>query len=243
MSDHTTLLSPLVEEIASRIPEAPPDARPGRAQLAAVVASIAERFRPERIVLFGSRAYGTPTFDSDVDLMVVMETDLPNPEQAFRIHSTLELVPSFALDILVRRPEQIALGLAEGDFFIHDVMRKGIVLYDDGRRIWEMSAPGTPPPAGAGGVTQAAEKILKGFLQQHLIPFPRTHNLEDLANLAMPVLPGVQPQLADLQWLTNFAVDIRYPGATATAADIARAIQIADDVRTLVRTALGLPTT
>ena len=279
MTDHTTLVSPLVEEIASRIPEAPPEARPGRAQLAAVVASIAERFRPDRIVLFGSRAYGTPTFDSDVDLMVVMETDLPNPEQAFRIHSTLELVPSFALDILVRRPEQIALGLAEGDFFIHDVMRKGIALYDDGRRSWEMSAPGTPPPAGAGGVTQAAqgwldkgdqdlaaarvlgappnplfdpacfhaqqaaEKILKGFLQQHLTPFPRTHNLEDLANLAPLVLPGVQSHLADLQWLTTFAVDIRYPGATATAADIARAIQIADDVRTLVRSALGLPTT
>jgi HEPN domain-containing protein/predicted nucleotidyltransferase len=280
MSDRTTLLSPLVEEIARRIPEAPSEARPGRAQLAAVVASIAERFRPERIVLFGSRAYGTPTFDSDVDLMVVMETDLPNPEQAFRINSTLDLVPSFALDILARRPEQIALGLAEGDFFIHDVMRKGIALYDSGRRSWEMSAPSTPPPAGAGGgvtqatqgwldkgdgdlaaarvlaaqavsmydqssffAQQAAEKILKGFLQQHLVPFPRIHNLDDLANLALPVLPGVQSHLVDLQWLTRFFVDIRYPGATATAADIARAIQIAADVRTLVRTALGLPTT
>jgi HEPN domain-containing protein len=90
---------------------------------------------------------------------------------------------------------------------------------------------------------QAAEKFLKGFFQQHLILFPRTHIPEDLANLALPILPGVQPHLADLQWLTTFVVDIRYPGAAATAGDIARAIQIADDVRTLVRTALGLPTT
>src|SRR5262245_48930540 len=96
MTDRTSLVSPLAEEIARRIPEAPPDARPGGAQLADVVASIAERFRPQQIVLFGSRAYGMPTYDSDVDLMVVMETHLRNPEQAFRIHSTLELVPSFA---------------------------------------------------------------------------------------------------------------------------------------------------
>ena len=279
MTDRAALASLLIEEIATRIPDAPPDARPGRAQLAAVVARIAETFRPERIVLFGSRAYGSPGYDSDVDLMVIMETDLPNPEQAFQIHNTLDLRPTFALDILVRRPEQIALGLAEGDFFVDDVMRKGIALYDDGRRSWEMSTPRSTPPAGSGGLTQAAqgwldkgdgdlavarllatqspamydyacfhaqqaaEKHLKGFLQQHLIPFPRTHNLEDLAQLAMPVQSGLQPHLADLRWLSDYAVDIRYPGVTAAAADVARAIQIAEVVQKVVRTALGLSTT
>jgi HEPN domain-containing protein/predicted nucleotidyltransferase len=279
MTDRIAIASPLVDRIAARIPSAPPEARPGRAQLAAVVASIAENFRPELIVLFGSRAYGMPTFDSDVDLMVVMETSLPNPEQAFRIHQSLDLRPSFSLDILVRRPEQIALGLAEGDFFIEDVMRKGIMLHDDGRRSWEMSTPSGTPPAGSGGLTQAAqgwldkgdgdlavarllatqpaamhaytcfhaqqsvEKHLKGLLQHHLIPFPRTHNLEDLANLAMPRLSGLQPRLPDLRWLSDYAVDIRYPGVTATSADIARAIQVAEDLQKLVCTCLGLPTT
>ena len=279
MTDRAALASPLIEQIAARIPDSPPDARPRRAQLAEVVAQIAEAFRPERIVLFGSRAYGAPTYDSDVDLMVIMETDLPNPEQAFQIHTSLDLRPTFALDILVRRPDQIALGLAEGDFFIEDVIGKGIVLYDDGRRSWEVSMPSGTPPAGSGGLTQAAqgwldkgdgdlaaarllaaqpaamhdyasfhaqqavEKHLKGFLQQRQIPFPRTHNLEDLAQLAMPSLPGLQPHLADLRWLSDYAVDIRYPGLTATSADVSRAVQLAEDVRSLVRAALGLPTT
>jgi predicted nucleotidyltransferase len=132
MADRAALVSPLVERIVARIPDAPPDARPGRAQLAAVVAHIAETFRPERIVLFGSRAYGTPTYDSDVDLMVVMETPLRNPEQAHAIHRTLVKNPSFALDLLVRRPDQIALGLAEGDFFIEDVINQGATLYEAG---------------------------------------------------------------------------------------------------------------
>jgi HEPN domain-containing protein/predicted nucleotidyltransferase len=279
MTDRAALAAPLTEQIAARIPDAPPDARPGRAQLAAVVAQVAEEFRPARIVLFGSRAYGTPTYDSDVDLMVIMETDLPNPEQAFLIRNSLDLRPTFALDILVRRPEQIALGLAEGDFFIRDVMEKGIALYDDGTRSWIVSTPSTPPPTGSGGLTQAAqgwldkgdgdlagarvlaahavpmfdlacfhaqqaaEKHLKGYLQQRLIAFPRTHNLEDLAQLAMPSVPGLQPHLADLSWLSGYAVDVRYPGLTATSADVVRAIQIAENVQKLVRAALGLSTT
>lgn len=132
MTDRTATATPLVERIAARIPDAPPDARPGRAQLAEVVAQIAETFRPERIVLFGSRAYGTPTDDSDVDLMVIMETDLRQPEQAAQIRQSLHLDPVFPLDIIVRLPAQIRLGLEEGDFFIEDVMTLGKSLYEAG---------------------------------------------------------------------------------------------------------------
>jgi len=42
------------------------------AQIIKFVNRVAEAFRPERVILFGSHAYGTPTADSDVDLLVVM---------------------------------------------------------------------------------------------------------------------------------------------------------------------------
>lgn len=48
--------------------------------IAEVVAQIVEHFHPQQVVLFGSYAYGTPTPDSDVDLLVVMETPLRHVE-------------------------------------------------------------------------------------------------------------------------------------------------------------------
>jgi predicted nucleotidyltransferase len=135
MAQQARAASSLVERIASRIPDAPDDARPGRTQLAEVVAQIASEFRPERIVLFSSRAYGTPGYDSDVDLMVVMETPLRPLDQAVAIRQHLDLRPIFALDVLVRMPLQIERGLAEGDFFVEDVILGGITLYAAGEAV------------------------------------------------------------------------------------------------------------
>jgi uncharacterized protein len=127
---HMVSDSPLVGVIASRIPDVPSGVAPGREHLAEVATSIALRFRPERIVLFGSRAAGTSTEDSDVDLMVVMETSLRPPEQAARIRQALELTPPFALDVLVRTPRQIEEGLRDGDFFVENLITQGALLYE-----------------------------------------------------------------------------------------------------------------
>src|SRR5579884_3571703 len=98
-------------------------------EIAPVVQRIVEEFHPERVVLFGSRAYGTPTPTSDVDLMIIMQTDRPLREQAVRIRQALAPSPHVPLDIHVRTPAQIRRGLNEHDFFIRDVMR-GITLYE-----------------------------------------------------------------------------------------------------------------
>lgn len=130
MTMRTVGESSLVTVIAGRIPDAPGGVRPGREQLAAVTAVIAERFRPDSIVLFGSRALGVTTEESDVDLLVVMRTSLRPPEQAARIRQALDLQPPFALDVLVRTLEQIETGLRDGDFFIEDIMMGGALLYE-----------------------------------------------------------------------------------------------------------------
>src|SRR5205085_6653122 len=89
--------------------------------------AIAEKFQPERIILFGSYAYGQPHADSDVDLLVIMPAR-NQLDQAFRIHSTL--LPPFPLDIIVRTPKNLKWRLQEGDWFLREVVSKGKVLYE-----------------------------------------------------------------------------------------------------------------
>jgi predicted nucleotidyltransferase len=89
--------------------------------------AVGERFAPERIVLFGSHAHGTPHDDSDVDILVVMNAR-NEQDQAMRIRLNVEY--SFPLDLIVRTPRNLAWRLAEGDSFLREVMLKGKVLYE-----------------------------------------------------------------------------------------------------------------
>ena len=88
---------------------------------------VAERFAPERIILFGSYAYGTPHADSDVDILVVMPAR-NQIDQAVKI--SLAIDPPFPLDIIVRTPHTMQWRLAEGDSFLREITSKGRVLYE-----------------------------------------------------------------------------------------------------------------
>jgi predicted nucleotidyltransferase len=90
---------------------------------------IAERFQPEKIILFGSYAYGRPHNESDVDLLVIMPA-YDVVAQAIRISGAFERL--FSHSIIVRTPQQIERGLREDDcdWFLREVMEKGKVLYE-----------------------------------------------------------------------------------------------------------------
>ncbi len=88
---------------------------------------VTERFHPDRIILFGSYAYGTPHADSDVDILVVMPAR-NQLDQAVRISVAID--PPFPLDIIVRTPKNMAWRLAEGDSFLREIASKGKVLYE-----------------------------------------------------------------------------------------------------------------
>src|SRR5438034_1893684 len=88
---------------------------------------VAERFQPDKIILFGSYAYGTPHADSDVDILVIMPAR-NQIDQACRIDDALD--PPFPLDLIVRTPKNLACRLAEGDSFMREIMTKGKVLYE-----------------------------------------------------------------------------------------------------------------
>jgi uncharacterized protein len=89
---------------------------------------IAAQFAPERIILFGSYAYGKPTADSDVDLLVVM----PFEGQPFRKAAEIlnQISPTFSVDLLVRTAEQMDERIALGDFFLREIVTKGKILYE-----------------------------------------------------------------------------------------------------------------
>jgi predicted nucleotidyltransferase len=93
-------------------------------------ASVAREFAPEQIVLFGSYAWGTPTPDSDVDLMVVMpkRRRVARPSLAIR----QRVRAGFPVDILVRPPEEIARRMNAGDSFVTEVMTRGRAMYEAG---------------------------------------------------------------------------------------------------------------
>src|SRR5438046_6109321 len=86
--------------------------------------AIAEEFHPDKIILFGSYAYGTPHEDSDVDLLVVMPPG--NQNQAVRIQ--WRLAAPFPVDLIVRTPKEMKWRLAEGNSFLTTVVTCGKVL-------------------------------------------------------------------------------------------------------------------
>jgi predicted nucleotidyltransferase len=88
---------------------------------------VAERFHPDKIILFGSYAYGTPHADSDVDILVVMPTR-NQLDQAAKI--SIDIDPPFPLDIIVRKPHNLQWRLEEGESFHTEIVTKGRVLYE-----------------------------------------------------------------------------------------------------------------
>ena len=89
---------------------------------------VAEQFNPQKIILFGSYAYGKPTEDSDVDILVIMSFKGRNPEKATEIWMSTK--PRFPIDIMVRKPEELRKRLKMGDIFLHKITEKGKVLYE-----------------------------------------------------------------------------------------------------------------
>ncbi|MFZ2095878.1 MAG: nucleotidyltransferase domain-containing protein [Anaerolineales bacterium] len=94
-----------------------------------IVKRIVVGVKPEKIILFGSYAYGTPSPDSDLDILVIMDTNRRPVERVLAVSRLLRPRP-FPMDILVRTPGEIAVSLEHGDSFIREILTKGKVLYE-----------------------------------------------------------------------------------------------------------------
>ncbi|MGP0065284.1 MAG: nucleotidyltransferase domain-containing protein [Isosphaeraceae bacterium] len=88
---------------------------------------VAEKFQPDKIILFGSYAYGQPHEESDVDLLVVMPA-YDETTKGIRIINTIQA--PFSLDLIVRTPKRLQRDLEDGDWFVREVMAKGKTVYE-----------------------------------------------------------------------------------------------------------------
>ena len=89
---------------------------------------IVENFNPQKIILFGSYAYGEPNADSDVDLLVVMPFEGRDSQKAIEIRTKIRT--TVPLDLLVRTSEQVRARIEMEDFFMREINEKGKVLYE-----------------------------------------------------------------------------------------------------------------
>lgn len=94
------------------------------------IGRIASELKPEKIILFGSYAYGNPTPDSDVDLLVIMKTRAKQIDRYLAVSNIL-YPREFPVDIIVKTPKEIQAELKKkGNFFMREVLAKGKVVYE-----------------------------------------------------------------------------------------------------------------
>ncbi len=94
-----------------------------------IVGKIANAFNPEKIIVFGSHAYGRPTEKSDIDILVIMETTKREIERMIAVNRLLrDYHKKIDFDILVKTPSEVKHRLEIGDPFIGEIISKGKVL-------------------------------------------------------------------------------------------------------------------
>jgi HEPN domain-containing protein/predicted nucleotidyltransferase len=193
--------------------------------------------QPDRIVLFGSRARGNHRPDSDVDLLIVEESDAPRHRRSAAYWKVLAgLFPE--QDILVWTPREVAEWANVPNHVVTAALREGRTLFDAGRR-WEgdglvmhdladhargwllkarsdltnarrtLESDG-PYDTACFHAQQAAEKAFKALLAFEKQPIPKTHVLSDLAARCLRLHPDLDVDGIDFQGLTDRGIDSRY---------------------------------
>ena len=95
-----------------------------------MVEKLVAEYAPQRIVLFGSYAYGNPGPDSDIDFLIIKETKERFIDRWVTVHHILTGThQSLPLEPLVLTPQELEKRLAIGDQFIAEILEKGEVLY------------------------------------------------------------------------------------------------------------------
>jgi len=100
-------------------------------QIEEIVKRIVDNYKPEKIILFGSYAYGIPTKDSDLDLLIVKNSSLPRHKRAREIRKYLWGISEIPKDIIVYTQKEIDDWKEVEEAFVTKVVKKGKILYED----------------------------------------------------------------------------------------------------------------
>jgi predicted nucleotidyltransferase len=94
-----------------------------------MVQKIVFQFDPLQVILFGSYATGNPTSDSDLDLFVVMASDLPRHKRSAKIRLLFPSAPC-PMDILVYTPQEVERWSGVINHIVTNAITTGKLLYD-----------------------------------------------------------------------------------------------------------------
>lgn len=101
------------------------------------VRQLVQELHPQKVILFGSHAYGKPTADSDLDLLIVLTTKEKSLAGRYRLVSPFFEPRRYPMDLIVLSPQELEKRLNECEWFdpfLHEVVRRGVVLYEQGAR-------------------------------------------------------------------------------------------------------------
>lgn len=93
-----------------------------------IAKQIADRFHPDKVLLVGSYAYGSPNKNSDVDLLVILPSKKRNAEQALEISRAID--HPFPMDLMTFTPQQVFQRVKGGDLILQEMLQKGKISYE-----------------------------------------------------------------------------------------------------------------
>ena len=98
-------------------------------KISEIVSTIASGYHPDKIILFGSYATGNPNQNSDLDLLVIKDTDIPRPQRTAYVRKMLygAMVP---IDLIVYTPQEMEASRDDRFSFVHEVLHTGKVVYE-----------------------------------------------------------------------------------------------------------------
>lgn len=101
----------------------------GEKKISEIVDKIVSGYNPDKIILFGSYAFGNPNENSDLDLFVIKDTDLPRPQRTIYVRKMLygSMIP---IDLIVYTPKEIEESKANKFGFVHEILISGKTLYE-----------------------------------------------------------------------------------------------------------------
>jgi predicted nucleotidyltransferase len=100
-----------------------------KAYILKIVEKIRKEYRPEKIILFGSYAYGKPSRDSDIDFLIIKETEERPIDRRVRIRRIVDIREPISFSPIVITPKELAFRLSKGDQFFKEILNKGETLY------------------------------------------------------------------------------------------------------------------
>lgn len=203
-----------------------------------IVEVVREKFSPLKIILYGSYARGTQTWDSDVDFLVVVSRDVNKRETAVAMRTALS---DFLCgkDVVIATPEELAVKGSIPGTLLYSMLKEGKVLYEDmapyveegrtwlGCAVDDVKAAEKLLESGFNRhacwlSAMGAERALKALLISRGVPFPRSHDLNALYKLVTERchFEGLSLDHAELAKFSEWAVEAGHPGDWPAITDL-----------------------